>query len=200
MTITVEVGSREEQDDRFAREALPMLDQLYRAARRYTNNHADAEDLVQEVMLRAFRSFDQFSEGTSIRAWLLRIMTNTWINGYRWRQRRPAEVLTEQITDLEFNAGARLSAVASASAELVALEALGDEQVRNAFSALPEYHRMVLFYVDVEGFRYAEVAEMLGIPIGTVMSRLYRGRRALRELLVERARADGYSSVTVPVS
>ena len=188
MTVTVEaVGSSAgELEAQFTAEVLPMLDQLYRAARRYTHNHADAEDLVQEVLLKAFRSFGQFAEGSSIRGWLFRIMTNTWITDYRKRQRRPAELLTERLTDLEFGPAARLSAVSSASAELVALEALGDDQVRDALMSLPENQRMVVSYVDIEGFRYAEAAEALGIPLGTVMSRLYRGRRTLRGLLVER--------------
>jgi RNA polymerase sigma-70 factor, ECF subfamily len=188
MTVTVEVGRSEELEERFAREALPMVDELFRAARGYTKDRADAEDLVQEVLMRAFRSFGQFSEGTNIRAWLLRIMTNTWISRYRMRQRRPAELLIEQPTALESIPRTRLSAVASASAELVFIESLGDDEVRDAFCGLPESQRMVMYYVDVEGFRYAEAADVLDIPLGTVMSRLYRGRRALRALLVERAR------------
>ena len=177
-----------------------MLDQLYRAAWRYTRNHADAEDLVQETMIKAYRSFGQFSQGTNIRPWLFRVMTTTWINRYRSMQRRPAEVLTEQLTDLEFNPAVRQSSVASASAELVALETLGDDQVRAALAALPEGQRMAVFYVDVEGFRYAEVAVILGIPVGTVMSRLHRGRRALRRLLVEQGRKRGYPPVTHPAA
>ncbi len=194
MTLVPAVDGSEDQRDRFVEQALPMLDQLHRAAWRYAHNGADAEDLVQETMLKAYRSFDQFSQGTNIRAWLLRIMTTTWINRYRRLQRRPAEVLTEQLTDLEFNPAVRRSAVASASAELAALEALGDDHVRAALDALPEGQRMAVFYVDVEGFPYAEAAELLDIPVGTVMSRLHRGRRTLRGLLVERARYYGYRS------
>ena len=117
MTLTLELDSSEDQRDRFVEQALPMLDQLYRAAWRYTHNHADAEDLVQETMMKAYRSFGQFSQGTNFRAWLFRVMTTTWINRYRSLQRRPAEVLTEQLTDLEFNPAAKRSSVASASAE-----------------------------------------------------------------------------------
>lgn len=198
MTLTLEVDSSEEQRDRFVEQALPMLDQLYRAAWRYTHNHADAEDLVQETMMKAYRSFGQFSQGTNIRAWLFRIMTTTWINRYRSVQRRPTEVLTEHLTDLEFNSGARRSSVASASAELTALESLGDDQIRAALGALPEGQRMAVFYVDVEGFRYAEVAAVLDVPVGTVMSRLHRGRCSLRRLLVEQGRERGYLPVKDP--
>ncbi|MGB3356916.1 MAG: sigma-70 family RNA polymerase sigma factor [Mycobacterium sp.] len=200
MTLTLEVDSPEDQRDRFVEQALPMLDQLYRAAWRYTRNDADAEDLVQETMLKAYRSFGQFAQGTNIRAWLFRIMKTTWINRYRSRQRRPAEVLTEQLTDLEFNPAVRQSSVASTSAELAVLETLGDDQVKAALGALPEGQRMAVFYVDVEGFRYAEVALLLDIPVGTVMSRLHRGRRTLRRLLVEQGRERGYPIVTRPAA
>ncbi len=193
MTLTVEVDDFEVDDleaqrERFVQEAWPLLDQLYRAARRHTHNHADAEDLVQETMLKAYRSFGQFASGTNIRAWLFRIMVTTWINRYRHTQRRPAEVLTEQLTDLEFNPAVRQSSIASASAELVALQSLGDDDVRAALADLPEGQRIAVFYVDVEGFRYAQVAELLDIPVGTVMSRLHRGRNALRRALAEKAR------------
>ena len=115
-------------------------------------------------------------------------MVTTWINRYRHTQRRPAEVLTEQLTDLEFNPAVRQSSIASASAELVALQSLGDDDVRAALADLPEGQRIAVFYVDVEGFRYAQVAELLDIPVGTVMSRLHRGRNALRRALAEKAR------------
>jgi RNA polymerase sigma-70 factor (ECF subfamily) len=198
MTLTLEVDSSEEQRDRFVEQALPLLDQLYRAAWRYTHSHADAEDLVQETMMKAYRSFGQFSQGTNIRAWLFRILTTTWINRYRSKQCRPAEVLVEQLTDLEFNPAVRQASVASASAELMALETLGDDQVKAALGALPEAQRMAIFYVDVEGFRYAEVAALLDVPVGTVMSRLHRGRRSLRRLLVEQGRERGYLPATDP--
>jgi RNA polymerase sigma-70 factor, ECF subfamily len=199
MTLVREVDGSEDQRDRFVEQALPMLDQLHRSAWRYTRNHADAEDLVQETMMKAYRSFGQFSQGTNIRGWLLRIMTTTWINRYRGLQRRPVEVLSEHLGGLEFNPAVRRSSVASASAELVALEALGDDQVKAALDALPEGQRMAVFYVDVEGFPYAEAAELLDIPVGTVMSRLHRGRRTLRGLLVERAGYYGYRSDACPV-
>lgn len=194
MTLTVEVDDLEAQRERFVREAWPLLDQLYRAARRHTHNHADAEDLVQETMLKAYRSFGQFASGTNMRAWLFRIMVTTWINRYRHTQRRPAEVLTERLTDLEFNPAVRQSSIASTSAELLALQSLGDDDVRSALADLPEGQRIAVFYVDVEGFRYAQVAELLDIPVGTVMSRLHRGRNALRRALSEKARDAGILS------
>ena len=177
---------------RFERDALPLLDQLYRAARRYTGSAADAEDLVQEAMLKAYNSFHTYRDGTNIRAWLFRIMTNTWINSYRLAQRRPAEALAAAIDDAQLAAVAPYSPAASPSAELAALGAMGDDEVRQALAALPEAQRMVVYYADVEGFRYREIAEILGIPVGTVMSRLHRGRRYLRSLLVDVAIARGY--------
>lgn len=188
MPHDIEAHGDEDQRERFVQEAWPLLDQLYRAAWRYTRNHSDAEDLVQETMLKAYRSFDQFASGTNIRAWLFRILLTTWINRYRSTERRPKEVLTEHLSDLEFNPAVARSSIASASAELLALDALGNEDVRAALANLPEGQRLTVFYVDVEGFHYAEVAEILGIPLGTVMSRLHRGRRALRQALVEKAR------------
>jgi RNA polymerase sigma-70 factor (ECF subfamily) len=191
MTLNVEVGDFEDQRRRFVQDAWPLLDQLYRAAWGYTRNRADAEDLVQETMLKAYRGFGRFESGTNIRAWLFRIMFTTWVNRYRHSQRRPVEVLTERQADLEFNPAVRQSSITSASAELVALESLADDDVKSALADLSEGQRMAVFYVDVEGFRYADVAEILGIPLGTVMSRLHRGRRALRRALVEHARDVG---------
>lgn len=192
MTLTLEGDSSEDQRDRFVEEALPLLEQLHRVAWRYTRNHADAEDLVQDTMLKAYRSFGQFSQGTNIKAWLFLIMKTTWINRYRSMQRRPVEVLSEHLADLEFAPAVRQSSVASESAELAALRTVGDDHVRAALGALPEGQRMAVFYVDVEGYRYAEVAARLNIPVGTVMSRLHRGRRTLRQLLVEQGRERGY--------
>jgi RNA polymerase sigma-70 factor (ECF subfamily) len=200
MTVILGVDSPEHQRDRFVEQALPMLDQLYRAAWRYTRNHADAEDLVQETMMKAYRSFGQFSQGTNIKAWLFLIMKTTWINRYRSMQRRPVELPTEQLADLEFSPLVRQSSVASASAELAALEALGDDHVRAALASLPEGQRTAVFYVDVEGFQYAEVAVLMNIPVGTVMSRLHRGRRTLRRLLVEQGQARGYPRATRPAA
>jgi RNA polymerase sigma-70 factor (ECF subfamily) len=172
----------------FVRDASPLVDQLYRGARRYTHTGADAEDLVQETMAKAYARFHTFTGGTNMRAWLFRIMTNTWITSYRASQRRPDEVLTADVT-----AGG-LDVTRSPSAELAALEAMGDDQVRNALQALPEGQRLVVYYADVEGFRYKEIATILDMPVGTVMSRLHRGRRNLRALLMDVAAERGYAA------
>jgi len=173
---------------RFVRDVMPLVDQLYRAARRYTRSTADAEDLVQETMVKAYAGFHTFTVGTNIRAWLFRILTNTWITSYRTAQRRPDEVLAADVTDM------RPSASQSQSAELAVLEAMGDEDVRDALQALPEHQRLVVYYADVEGFRYKEIAAILDTPLGTVMSRLHRGRTDLRTLLVDIAAARGYAA------
>jgi RNA polymerase sigma-70 factor (ECF subfamily) len=173
---------------RFVRDVMPLVDQLYRAARRYTRSTADAEDLVQETMVKAYAGFHTFTVGTNIRAWLIRILTNTWITSYRTAQRRPDEVLAADVTDM------RPSASQSQSAELAVLEAMGDEDVRDALQALPEHQRLVVYYADVEGFRYKEIAAILDTPLGTVMSRLHRGRTNLRTLLVDIAAARGYAA------
>jgi len=173
---------------RFVRDVMPLVDQLYRAARRYTRSTADAEDLVQETMVKAYAGFHTFTVGTNIRAWLFRILTNTWITSYRTTQRRPDEVLAADVTDM------RPSASQNQSAELAVLEAMGDEDVRDALQALPEHQRLVVYYADVEGFRYKEIAAILDTPLGTVMSRLHRGRTNLRTLLVDIAAARGYAA------
>jgi RNA polymerase sigma-70 factor (ECF subfamily) len=173
---------------RFARDVMPLLDQLYRAARRYTRSTADAEDLVQETMVKAYAGFHTFTGGTNVRAWLFRIMTNTWITSYRTAQRRVDEVLAADVTEVRPNANGH------PSAELTALEAMGDDEVRDALQALPEGQRLVVYYADVEGFRYKEIAEILDMPLGTVMSRLHRGRANLRALLMDFAAARGYAA------
>jgi len=173
---------------RFVRDVLPLVDQLYRAALRYTRRPADAEDLVQETMVKAYAGFDGFKEGTNVRAWLFRILTNTWISSYRSAQRRVDEVLSGDVAD------GWPSAARNPSAELAVLEAMGDEEVRDALQALPEGQRLVVYYADVEGFRYKEIAEILDVPLGTVMSRLHRGRANLRGLLIGVAAARGYAA------
>ncbi|MEC9325281.1 MAG: sigma-70 family RNA polymerase sigma factor [Actinomycetota bacterium] len=177
---------------RFERDVLPLLDQLYRAARRYTLNGADAEDLVQDTMVKAYRSFHTYQDGTNVLAWLLRIMTNTWMNSHRRAQCRPSEVLSEDITDAQWVAHAEHQSTGLLSAELTALEALGDDDVRDAFARVPESQRLAVYYADVEGLPYREIAHILDIPEGTVMSRVFRGRRVLRGLLVGVAAARGY--------
>ncbi len=182
------VVAMDDPSARFVRDVVPLVDQLYRAARRYTRSAADAEDLVQETMVKAYAGFHNFTAGTNVRAWLFRIMTNTWITSYRTSQRRPDEVLAADVPDGWPNAPGQ------PSAELAALEAMGDDEVRDALQALPEGRRLVVYYADVEGFRYKEIAEILDIPLGTVMSRLHRGRANLRALLVDFATARGYAA------
>ena len=182
------VVAMDDPSARFVRDVLPLVDQLYRAARRYTRTAADAEDLVQETMAKAYAGFHRFSDGTNLRAWLFRIMTNTWISSYRTAQRRVDEVLTADVTD------GRPNTAGHPSAELAALEAMGDDEVRDALQALPEGQRLVVYYADVEGFRYKEIASILDMPLGTVMSRLHRGRKNLRALLMDFAAARGYAA------
>lgn len=184
------VGDDPDLRARFEREALPLLPSLYSAALRLTRNPSDAEDLVQEVYLRAFRGFGRFEEGTNLRAWLYRILMNTFINAYRKRQREPATVQEEDIPDWYLYDRLGASGV-EASAETEVLDRLPDEDVRRALEALPERFRVAVLLADVEGFSYREIAEILGVPIGTVMSRLHRGRKALQKALWEKVQERG---------
>jgi RNA polymerase sigma-70 factor, ECF subfamily len=176
--------------ERFERDAVPLLSGMYSSALRMTRNPSDAEDLVQETFLRAYRGFAGFQEGTNLKAWLYRILTNTFINSYRKKQREPKTVPDENVEDWYLYD--RLAAQSSeASAEATVLEAIPDEDVKEALDALPEAFRMAVLLADVEGFSYKEIAEILDIPIGTVMSRLHRGRRALEKALWQRTRERG---------
>jgi RNA polymerase sigma-70 factor (ECF subfamily) len=171
----------------FADQAMPLMDGLYSAALRMTRNPADAEDLVQETYLKAYRAFHTFQEGTNLKAWLYRILTNTYINLYRSKKRRPDETDLDEVEDLYLyrRLGGLEGATAGRSAEEELLDQLTDSEVKEALESLPEQFRMAVLLADVEGFAYKEIAEILDIPIGTVMSRLHRGRKAMQKQLYE---------------
>ena len=185
----------EEADQRaeeFEELAMPLLDQLYGAALRLTRNPADAEDLVQEAYAKAFAGFHSFKPGTNFRAWMYRILTNAYINHYRRRQRQPAQYPTEEITDWQLAAAAEHTSTGLRSAEVEAMELLPDEEIRAALAELPEEFRMAVYYADVQDLPYKEIAEIMDTPLGTVMSRLHRGRKQLRGLLRDVAAERGF--------
>ncbi|CAA9385244.1 MAG: RNA polymerase ECF-type sigma factor [uncultured Nocardioidaceae bacterium] len=183
--------SAEDRALRFERDALPFIDQLYSAAMRMTRNPADAEDLVQETFAKAYSSFHQFKEGTNLKAWLYRILTNTFINSYRKKQREPQPSMTEDVEDWQLARAESHTSTGLKSAEMEALERLADSDVKDALSKLPDDFRLAVYLADVEGFPYKEIAEIMDTPIGTVMSRLHRGRRQLRGMLADYARERG---------
>lgn len=170
---------------RFEDEVVPLLPQLYSAALRLTRNPSDAEDVLQETMLRAYRGYGGFKAGTNLRAWLYRILTNTFINRYRQQSRQPAEVELGELEDLYLYRRLGEQSGATRSAEEEALERFVDEDIKAAVEALPENFRIPVLLADVEGFSYKEIARIMGVPIGTVMSRLHRGRKALEKALWE---------------
>lgn len=176
-----------ELTERFVRDVPPLLDYLHATARRMTRNASDAEDLVQETVTKAYEHFGSFQQGTNLSAWLRRIMTNTYISGLRWAQRHPIEYMGEQFTDRQLAQHQnRYRPREPRSAEIDALEALGDNEIAEAFATLPPTHRLTVYYRDVEGLRYREIAHIMGCPPGTVMSRLHRGHLRLRNLLSHR--------------
>ena len=184
----------------FAEQAMPLMGPLYSGALRMTRNPADAEDLVQEVYLRAYRGFGGFQQGTNLKAWMFRILTNTYINSYRAKQRRPEQTELDEVEDLYLykRLGGLEAAALSRSAEDELMDTFSDAEVKAAVEDLPEIFRMAVLLADVEGFSYKEIAEILDVPIGTVMSRLHRGRKGLQKRLYEYAVERGLVSVEEP--
>ncbi|MHA3684443.1 sigma-70 family RNA polymerase sigma factor [Leucobacter sp. HY1910] len=180
-----------ELERRFTQEALPLLDQLYGAAMKMTRNPQDAQDLVQETYLKAFAAFESFTEGTNLKAWLYRILTNSYINTYRKKQREPYLGVVEELEDWQLGGAESTTAMSARSAEAEAIDRAPDSVVTTALNALPEDFRIAVYLADVEGFSYQEIADIAGVPIGTVMSRLHRGRARLRKALGEYAAEQG---------
>ncbi|MGY6497400.1 MAG: sigma-70 family RNA polymerase sigma factor [Microcella sp.] len=176
----------------FQEQALPFMDQLYGAAMRMTKNPADASDLVQETFVKAFAAFEQFEQGTNLKAWLYRILTNTFINQYRKNQRNPYQGALEELEDWQLGGAESATSTTGRSAEAEAIDRMPASAVKDALQEIPEDFRLAVYLADVEGFAYQEIADIMKTPVGTVMSRLHRGRRQLREKLVDYARERGY--------
>ena len=197
--IDVETESEADRKIRFERDAMQYVDQLYSAAMRMARNPSDAEDLVQEAYTKAFSAFHQYKPGTNLKAWLYRILTNTYINLYRKRQREPLQSNSDTIEDWQLARAGQHTSTGLRSAEAEALDHLPDSDVKQALQSIPEDFRLAVYFSDVEGFAYKEISEIMNTPIGTVMSRLHRGRKMLRELLAEYA-ADRGVKVKAPAA
>ncbi|GAA3649946.1 sigma-70 family RNA polymerase sigma factor [Microbacterium marinilacus] len=177
--------------DQFEQQALPFMDQLYGAAMRMTRNPNDAADLVQETFVKAFASWSSFTQGTNLKAWLYRILTNTYINTYRKKQREPYQGTIDDLEDWQLGGAESTTATSSRSAEAEAIDRMPASVVKDALQSIPDDFRMAVYLADVEGFAYQEIADIMKTPIGTVMSRLHRGRRLLRDLLKDYAAERG---------
>jgi RNA polymerase sigma-70 factor (ECF subfamily) len=190
--VDVATESVEERRARFERDAMQYVDQLYSAAMRMARNPADAEDLVQEAYTKAFSAFHQYKPGTNLKAWLYRILTNTYINLYRKRQREPLQSNSDTIEDWQLARAESHTSRGLRSAEAEALDHLPDSDVKRALQAIPEEFRLAVYFADVEGFAYKEISDIMNTPIGTVMSRLHRGRKMLRDMLADYAAERGF--------
>jgi RNA polymerase sigma-70 factor, ECF subfamily len=188
--MAADESNRSDLETRFEAEALPLLSGMYSAALRLTRNASDAEDLLQETFLRAYRGFHQFQEGTNLKAWLYRILMNTFINSYRKKQREPRTISDDEVEDWYLYSRMADEGL-EPSAETSVIESLPDEDVQEALQSLPEQFRVAVLLADVEGFSYKEIAEITDVPIGTVMSRLHRGRKALEKRLWDVVRERG---------
>jgi RNA polymerase sigma-70 factor (ECF subfamily) len=190
--VDVSTETAEQRRVRFERDAMQYVDQLYSAAMRMARNPSDAEDLVQEAYTKAFSAFHQYKPGTNLKAWLYRILTNTYINLYRKRQREPLQSNSDTIEDWQLARAESHTSSGLRSAEAEALDHLPDSDVKRALQDIPEEFRLAVYFADVEGFAYKEISDIMNTPIGTVMSRLHRGRRMLRDMLAEYAAERGF--------
>lgn len=191
MTINGETA-KAAQIREFEQQALPLMPQLYGAALRWTRNPSDAEDLIQETFAKAFVAWGQYQQGTNLKAWLYRIMTNTQINLYNKKAKEQAKGSIDELEDWQLGSAESLTSLSSRSAELEAIDKMPSEVIKRALHELPEEFRMVVYYAVVDGLPYLEIAEIMDTPVGTVMSRLHRGKKLLKKLLTDYARQEGY--------
>jgi RNA polymerase sigma-70 factor (ECF subfamily) len=198
LSVDVATETADERRVRFERDAMQYVDQLYSAAMRMARNPADAEDLVQEAYTKAFSAFHQYKPGTNLKAWLYRILTNTYINLYRKRQREPLQSNSDNIEDWQLARAESHTSSGLRSAEAEALDHLPDSDVKRALQDIPEEFRLAVYFADVEGFAYKEISDIMNTPIGTVMSRLHRGRKMLRDMLAEYAADRGFKAAVEP--